>query len=447
LISSLSQQLAPLVGERNILPDHRLPRYAVDGVIPQAVVQPASREIVGEVLRWASSQGLAVVPWGGGTQMCLGNPPRRADLVLDLSRLNRLLDYQPADLTATVEAGITLEALQGELAAGGKLVPLEAPLARRATIGGILAAHAGGPLGHTYGPARDWLIGVSVVGADGVETKAGGKVVKNVTGYDLNKLYTGSLGTLGVIVEATFKLAPVPTQRGAVAAAYPLIQQGVTAAQDLLARVFAPQGIQVVNAAVARRLSLSPGFSDAPAVVLAHFAGRPRAVQRRMEESVRLLQANGAAGLERLEADASTYLLGQLTDLGWDSDAAPRLSLRVSLPPSAVADVLTWPDIDAPGEPPGIFADPGYGEVRLLWWDGPDSPTPEDRAALAIIARVREMANGRGGSAVVERCPLPVKQQVDVWGESAELRDLMRRIKESFDPSGVLNPGRFMGRL
>ena len=128
--------------------------------------------------------------------------------------------------TATVEPGVTLQTLRRELAQGDKFVPLEAPLAERATIGGILASNVSGPLRYSYGLPRDWLIGISVVGADGVESKAGGKVVKNVTGYDLNKLYTGSLGTLGVIVEATFKLAPRPDAGAALVASFPSVESG-----------------------------------------------------------------------------------------------------------------------------------------------------------------------------------------------------------------------------
>ena len=145
-------------------------------------------------------------------------------IVLDISRVNRVIDYQPGDMTATVEAGITVDALQRELAVAGQFVPLESPLCGRATVGGTLATALSGPMAHAYGPPRDWLIGIGVVGADGVATKAGGRVVKNVTGYDLNRLYTGSLGTLGVIVEASFKVSPLQPEE--YRAAIPVRQHG-----------------------------------------------------------------------------------------------------------------------------------------------------------------------------------------------------------------------------
>ena len=514
--SSLAQQLADLLGRDAVLPPEHsgksleaLAPYAVEGVIPQVVAQPTDRESIARVLRWAAEHRVSVLPRGGGVLSALGNPPTGADVVLDLSRYNRVLDFQPADLTATVEPGVTLDTLQRELAQGGKLVPLEAPLADRATLGGILAANANGPLRYSYGPARDWLIGISVVSAAGVETKAGGKVVKNVTGYDLNKLYTGSLGTLGVIVEATFKLAPLPEVWAALVASFPSVGAGIDASRSLIAQVFAPQGLQVINDPAVRRLARNTGGGDEPAnplaaelaaelaggresgaFALAFFAGRPRAVRRRLEDSARLLRESGANKVDSLEGAETQSLLRHLTNLGWSGDTVPSLGLKVNLPPNAVGKLVaavestedyrsgtsgtsgtsaTRPVFTGEsfaGETLGIVADPGFGTVQLLRW--PETPhgsanpaNPGDpgsaeeldeaaiAAALSAIQRVREAARTLGGTAVVEHCPQPVKALIDVWGDTpagAEM-EIMQRIKRKFDPSGILNPGRFMGRL
>jgi glycolate oxidase FAD binding subunit len=442
LILSLLEKLTGLLGSDAILPLEQLGNYAVDGLTPQAVVQPATREGVAEVLRWATAEQMAVVPRGGGTQLTLGNLPSRVDLVLDLRRLNRVIDYQPADLTATVEAGITLEALHQELAQGGKFAPLEAPLAQKATIGGVLATNASGPLRHAYGLARDWLIGISVVSAAGVETRAGGRVVKNVTGYDLNKLYTGSLGTLGVIVEASFKLTPVAGDSGALAAAFPSSQKAIKEARALLTRVFAPQGVQVINGPVARLLNAPLTVSDDAAVVVAFFSGRSRAVQRRLDESLKFLQDQGARHAERLDEDEGSSLLRRLTDLGWSPDTLPVLGLKINVPPSLVDQAANWPQQGGQTDTlPGMIADVGFGGMRLLWW------RVDESAVLAIISQLRKMAQESGSSIVVERCPLSVKQQIDIWGDSFQGMEIMRRIKQNFDPLGILNPGRFVGRL
>lgn len=438
---ALSQKLADLVGESCLLPENLLNEYAVDGLIPQAVVQPTSRETICRVMSWAWSEKLAVAPRGGGTQLSLGNIPGRLDLVIDLSHYNRLLDYQPADLTATVEAGITLAALQRELAAGGKSLSLEAPLPARATIGGILAANSSGPLRHSYGPVRDWLIGISVVGADGTETKAGGKVVKNVTGYDLNKLYSGSLGTLGIIVEATFKLAPLAADSGALVAAFPSVDQAVAGARDLLTQVYAPQGIQVVDALTARRLELTASIPDCGAVVIAFCCGRSRAVQRRLEEGASLLGKHTTSGVERLDSAAGDSLATRLSDFGCSEDTAPLLGVKLNVPPSTTGAVL---DRCLQKAAHGFIADPGFGSIKLLWWE---ASAPAESTMTETIAELRNIAAESGGTLIVEQCPLAVKAQIDVWGGPNPELDVMKRIKQNLDPDGVLNPGRFMGRL
>ena len=463
MTSSLPQQLTDLLGPNALLPpgQYSPEHYAVDGVVPQAVVQPADRESIARLLRWAAHRQVSVFPRGGGVLNALGNVPARVDVVMDLSRYNRVLDYQPADLTATVEPGVTLQTLRRELAQGDKFVPLEAPLAERATIGGILAANVSGPLRYSYGLPRDWLIGISVVGADGVESKAGGKVVKNVTGYDLNKLYTGSLGTLGVIVEATFKLAPRPDAGAALVASFPSVESGIDAGRSLIAQVYAPQGLQVVNRSAARQLGLDAAPGDG-VVVLVFIAGRPRAVARRLEESARLLRESGASGVDSLDDTASQSLLRQLTDLGWSDATTPYLGLKVNLPPDRVSKLVA---ALATTEDSGIVADPGFGAVQLLRWpektanDAGPSAGLDNAAASGIvdeideIDRIRQAARNLGGTVVVEHCPPSVKAQIDVWGkpaansESGAELEIMRRIKQNFDPSGILNPGRFIGKL
>src|SRR5712692_2625439 len=183
---------------------------AIDGIASTPRVTPASREEMAEALRLADSRGQAVAPVGGGTQLDLGMPPARLDLVIETTRLNTVVEYEPADLTVTVEAGLRFDELQKRLGEQGQFLALDPPAAPGATLGGLMATNASGPLRYAYGTARDVVIGTRVANPDGTITHAGGRVVKNVAGYDLNKLYIGSLGTLGVIVELSFKLAPIP---------------------------------------------------------------------------------------------------------------------------------------------------------------------------------------------------------------------------------------------
>ena len=194
--------------------------FLVDGVRPGYVCTPASVDELSAAVRAASQAGATVIPWGGGTRMSLGFPPRAADLVVQTERLSEIVEYEPADLTVTVQAGMRLADLQARLRAEGQMLALDPAAADRATIGGLIAANASGPLRLLYGTARDLVIGTRVVNADGVISKAGGRVVKNVAGYDLNKLYVGSLGTVGVIVELSFKLHPLPQAQGMLLASF-----------------------------------------------------------------------------------------------------------------------------------------------------------------------------------------------------------------------------------
>ena len=451
---SMHEQLVDLLGRDAVMPPEQFDRYAVDGVVPQTVVNPPDRDAVAEIMRWASAHGISVFPRGGGTQLVLGNVPDAVGIVLDLSRQDRVLDYQPADLTATVEAGIALHQLQQELAEGGKFLPLEAPLAETSTIGGILAANSTGPLRFSYGQPRDWLIGIGVVSAAGVETKAGGKVVKNVTGYDLNKLYTGSLGTLGVIVEATFKLSPLPTQGATVIAGFPSLQEGIKAGRNLLQQVFAPLGVQVLDAQATQQLKSEPGnamlgqLGANGSLTVAFFAGRPVAVQRRTDESSRLLRESGASDVTVADETGSRPLLKSLTDLGWSGRTTPYLGIKITVPPSTVAAVVARCIQETSlGLPPGVLVDPGYGLVRLFWWTGSVSDWIDESVVLETIIRTTSLVREAGGSAIVEHCPLSLKKQIDVWGGIPEGIEIMRRIKQKFDPLGILNPGRFVGGI
>ena len=412
-----------------------LSAYSVDGITPASVEAPRNRAELAALLRRAAADKLAVFPRGGGTQAALGNPPDRVDLVIDLTRMYRVLDYQPADMTVTVESGISLDVLQEELATAGQYVPLEAPFPERATIGGLLSTGSTGPLAHAYGPPRDWLIGIGVAGADGVETKAGGKVVKNVTGYDLNKLYTGALGTLGIIVEATFKVAPLQPESGAVVSYFPSLEPAIEAGATLLNSPAAPMAYVASFPQPGRPIHRFTGM----AAGIAFYSGRARATKRRAEETAAVLEQAGATDVSLLDGIQANELRQWLTNLAWDAEAPPALAVRIAAPRRSVAP-LAAACLEIGGAE--LVADPGFGAMKLLWWDNPG-----DESLLANIRQARDAARAHGGSAVVEQAPASLKGVIDVWGEEPDSIGIMRRIKEQFDPAGLLNPGRFLGRL
>src|SRR5919202_2526867 len=194
--------------------------FAVDGLTPRAVEGPESAEAVAALLRRAAGERQAVVPWGAGTKQGLGNVPRAYDLAFDLSALDQVLEYEPADLVVTAQAGVPLAALQRRWGEAGQFLALDPPYAEQATLGGTLAANASGPSRLLYGTARDLVLGMRVALPSGEVVKSGGKVVKNVVGYDLNKMHIGALGTLGLMVEVTLKVHPLPAAEATVYAEF-----------------------------------------------------------------------------------------------------------------------------------------------------------------------------------------------------------------------------------
>ena len=446
-----ADELSRIVPEGSIPPSYVHSEYSIDGLSPMAVVVPEDREQVASLMRWAAENGVPVFPRGGGTKTALGNPPESVGLVVDLSRLNRVIDYQPGDMTATVEAGITLEALQQELGTARQFVPLESPLPGRATVGGTLATAYSGPMAHAYGPPRDWLIGIGVVGADGVATKAGGRVVKNVTGYDLNRLYTGSLGTLAVIVEASFKVSPIQPQEYALVAPFDAMEEAVQAGWDALNLQSGPMSYLAVTGGLARHfLAAHPGSPLGQAMGermgglgLCFFSGRSGAVQRRVEDTTAALLNAGAIDALAVEGEGPKAARQWAADLGWQEDSQPVLALRLTAPrriiPTLAEACLRIGLLETPSE---MLADPGFGTLRLLFWGESD-----EEGIWNAIRDVRMVARQHGASVVIEICHPSIKVNLDVWGEEPGSMQLMRRIKDELDPQHLLNRGRFLGRI
>ena len=454
--SPLSDRLAGLLGGNVMLP---VSDIEIDDIVPQAVIRPTDRLQISELLLWAASEHISVMPRGGGTRLNLGNLPKSADVVLDLSAINQLVDYQPADMTATVEAGMTLSSFQERLAPGREFVPLESAEADRSTIGGILSVGASGPLSYTYGLPREWLIGMSVIGTDGVATKSGGKVVKNVTGYDLNKLYPGSLGTLGIIVEATFKLLPINPHNGILLASFSELSSSVVASRTLLHSPAAPIGCLNVTYQISRRLqdsnlaaSHNLGLLDeGTALFLAFYSGRAQATRRRLDEAEKTLLAKGANAVQRIEGPIARDTLRWITDIPTQicNDAAlvMKASVQSKLAAKASAEFST---VTLFGEYPDQIADSGFGSIRLFWpkfGDLQSTHSMEPQPIIDTIQQVRQIVQHYDGSAVVEHCPVRVKSQIDIWGDYPDSLAIMQNIKKRFDPNGVLNPGRFLGGI
>jgi glycolate oxidase FAD binding subunit len=424
-IQALTDALAGVVGRDRLLTDSpRLTSYAVDGLLPAWVARPTRVEEVSRLLTLASEERLAVVPRGGGTLMDLGNPPRRVDGVLDLSDLSSVVDYEPADLTASVQCGISIGALAARLTARRQFLPLDPLEGMSRSVGGVLATNGSGPLRYRYGTPRDLLLGVRFVQADGTVTWGGARVVKSVTGYDVPKLMVGSLGTLGVLVEATLRLHPLPEAEGAWLATFSSAEGAAAFLARVLDSTLQPSRLQILSDRAATTVAVS-------------FGSVPEAVRAQGESVVALARREGGRATE-----APPGFWSSLRALLADSTVL----LKLAALPSDTA--VLCGEIQRLGAGLGISAaivgEAGNGILHVALKG--TLPTAEWEARVVLL--LRERLAPSGGSAVVERAPLPLKERLDVWGpiDPAALA-IMKRLKTEFDPLGVLNPGRYVDRI
>jgi glycolate oxidase FAD binding subunit len=359
--------------------------------------------------------------------------------VVRTTALDQIVEYEPADLTVTVQAGMRFAALQQPLRAHGQMLALDPPAADRATIGGVIASNASGPMRLQYGTARDLVIGIRVANAEGMLTKAGGRVVKNVTGYDLNKLYTGSFGTLGVIAEISFKLHPLPQARGTLLAIFETPSLAQEAAQRIVKSPLGAAALTLLDAQASVQV-LDRAIPSHGAVLLGLAAGSERAVTRQTRELAQL--CSSASMSEVLDADAAERAWDGVRDFADVTSNPDDVVLKLGVPPARSADALERINVLARTHDisSSSLAHAGTGVVHLRVRD------TLDRLA-GLIVDARAAAEAWGGSLVVERCPLELKARVDVWGDVGSSFRVMAALKERFDPHGVLNPGRFVGHL
>ncbi len=409
-------------------------RFAIDGVAPERVVRPASVSQVCRIMAIASARGVAVVPAGFGAHLGAGATPRRPFLALSLASLNALMDHQPGNMTLTAQAGMNLAQLQAATAGSGQWLPVDPPFPDQTSVGGLISANLSGPCRFSQGTVRDLLIGITVVRADGSVVKSGGRVVKNVAGYDLGKLYCGALGTLGVIVEASFKVHTLPQARAAARITCP----NPEAAQDLVERILkAPLEPLFIE------LSGRIPAADAGCVLVVGFGGAGEDVA---DQAVTLRSlADGAGGLEELAAAEADALMAELRESRAGDGAF--LGLKASLPTTKAAAFIAALEEEgrASGLAMAVQAHAGNGIIRVRI-ECPDEP-PVEGSARAIVERLRAVVASLGGTLVVEHADPAIKPGVDLWGGGIEGLALMKRIKQTMDPGDVLSPGRFVGSI
>ena len=398
-----------------------------DGRPATATHRPATVAELQDQVRAAVAAGLAVYPRGGGTTRESGGVPARPGVVIETDRLDRVIDYPAADMTITVEAGMTLGAIRAIVAGENQRLAIESPNPDRATLGGIFATARTGPRRFGWGRPRDAIIGVAFVNGAGDLVRGGGRVVKNVAGYDLPKLLTGSWGTLGIITELTLKVNPRPEASAFVAVQYSSLLEVAAALDRLNTSGTRPIALELVDTAMAgispdAGWTLSIGLEGNEAAVawqvrrLETELGRPVLTCRREAEAE-------AAWLDLVDREAA-----DLTPVEFRASFAPSAALRFV----EQVPVGRW----------AVRAHAGNGVVRGWLRSASDLVHAE-----ADILRLRAEANRLGGALVLAGCPTDWKARLGVWGERRPDWALAERVKAALDPGRVLNPGRFVGTI
>jgi FAD/FMN-containing dehydrogenase len=475
-LASLEQILDP--GQIKSDPE-TLSSYAVDGVLPWAVVFPQETEQVSEVVRLASKEKWGLVPWGSGSKISMGNPPARLDLVVCTTQLNKIIDMDTANLTVTVQAGVKFRHVQSSLASEenrcyipledpvtlssegpvcsdrentGCFVPMAPPYSDSATFGGTVATNAGGPKRLLYGMPRDIVLGVRYVAPSGNIIGMGGKTVKNVSGYDMCKLMIGSMGSLGILCEMTLRLLPLPERLTTSLSTFSTLSEASRFVDRIFESPLLPAAVEITNSRAYELLAPEEPArleGNGYAVVVA-LEGAQEAVGRMESEIAEMALASGAK--ENIDLQEQAHLQF------WDaySNLVPRssgkypdpVSFRLNYAISNYVEVLELIDSLASDNQLDhmLLAHAGCGVSFVHFSAEPNDLKAADGIAL-VAEKLAERCRSIGGNLVLERANPDLKKRLPVWGLSRDDLIVMKRIKEEMDPSGICCPGRFVGGI
>lgn len=436
MLPDLAASMTTLEAVTSGVPRRDLASYRLDGLTPRLALAPDTVEQVRDVLVAANEAGVAIVPWGGGTQMGFGNLPEAFDLTLDMRGLHEIIEYEPDDLTVAVQAGCTLAELNWRLGAHGEMLPVDAADPERATIGGLVASGFSGPRRLGYGSLRDLIIGVTAVLPSGLVAKAGGMVVKNVTGFDMMRLYHGSLGSLAVIVQVNFKVLPRPRAERTIVAHFPSLEPAIDAAMTVRRSQLLPTAIVLLDAGAAEAV----GVGDSGCTLVLRCEAPPVAVVRQASRIADAVSSD-ATGLDILDESGTERVWARINRVLGAEPVEREIRVRIGSAPSDIPVVLAAIDAVAREQRLDLSrtVDVGSGLIyaRLTAND-------EDVESLHLAW---EALAGLGRHASLLSAPAALKVDTDVFGREPAGFEVTRSLKKQFDPNRVLNRGRFVGGL
>jgi len=453
----LFYRLIEIVGEAHIIknPD-QLKSYSLDGKRPKAVVFPGTIDEISKVVACACEERLAVIPRGNGTKMAMGGIPKKVDIILSTSRLNRIVDSDCDNLTLSAESGMTLGDVQKRLAKEGKgyFLPLDPPFTDKATLGGIVAANSSGPKRLLYGTARDLITGMKAVFPNGDVVVSGGKTVKNVSGYDMCKLLIGSYGTLGIISEITFKLLPLPEKGATLFIPFAALDECVGFTHDILHSQLLPASMDILNAVAIEkmkyRISMPPTGNYLVAI---GSEGVSETIERQISEISEIGKRHGALALETATLHSERHhgfwisVRDFAQGLIMENDTN-LISLKSNFLVSKYGEMIrSYEKItQALGFDGALICHSGNGVLYSYVMVGKNVRSKTE-SLVELVGKLTAEAVKNEGNLVVESSPLSIKKKVDVWGELRSDYQVMCHLKKEIDPRSILNPGRFVGGI
>ncbi|MGC2733946.1 MAG: FAD-binding oxidoreductase [Candidatus Acidiferrales bacterium] len=459
--TSASSRLGDIAGNANVISDPtQLADYAICGKTPRAVVRPGSAAEVAEIVKFAAAEKLAIVACGARTKLEMGFVPSRYDLALDMTRMDRVIAYDPGDLTLSVEAGVRLHSLRQTLAEHRQFLPLAVPYLAQTTIGGLVASGVDAPLRQFYGTARDFLLGMEFVTGEGAAAKSGGRVVKNVTGYDIHKLMIGSLGTLGLITRVNFKTFPLPIRSRGFVARFATAERAFDmrnrVARSLLTplttEILSPRVAELFESEVASRYESAP----MPGGVISHagwaatigYAGTEEVLRRYAEDLQRMAEEAGATGVAVLAENLRPAFNRKREFIPIALESSPAASIvKISVLPARMLQALDHAVRAAESNSLAWAAMArGVGVIYFALLPAERDEVTEVRTATATDA-IGVACAELGGHSTIPSCPAEWKSKLKVWGLPRADFAQMQKLKRVFDPQGVLSPGRFVGGI
>ena len=398
-----------------------------------AEVHPDDVPSLCQTVREHVALGRAIYPQGGRTSLDYGGTPARAGVAISTRSINRLIDYPYADMTITVEAGMTLAALSAILAGEQQRLLVDAPFPDRATLGGIYATNTSGPRRFGAGRPRDQIIGVSFVTSEGVVVKGGGRVVKNVAGYDLPKLLTGSMGTLGIITQLTLKVRPIPERSAFAWVCFRSLDAAAEALEMLNVSQTRPIAVELLNSSAARAIGKERSLPEGEAILVIGYEENAPTVSWQLDR-LRSELKNG--DLHIAGEDQTSALWTSLVE--FQAAAMGAISFVANLRPSSVVSFVTSLD-------PALWAVQAHAGNGIVRAHAIGEESAE--AARSQIGNLRRSAVADGGNLILSRCPAELKDTLLVWGEPRADWAIAERVKAALDPHHAMNPGRFVGTI